>query len=128
MRRGTVKKMKTFLVGEHRLKIQWIARTISDFERLDCDLETEISNEEKRARIFDPNSVAYPLSAQAAKHRRYNIRRSIDELRNKLEDAKAALAQAMDELNKIELLEGRRQETSGQSPNKDFPMQPLQVK
>ena len=109
MRRGTIKQKRRFLVEERRLKVTRIERMIADFERLDVDLQNEIATEQKRVRIHDRTNFAYPLFAKAANQRSENIKRSVDELRSKLEDAKAALAEAVDDLNKLEMLEERRQ-------------------
>jgi flagellar export protein FliJ len=103
-----MKGKKRFLVEEKRLKVTHIERMIADFERMDVDLQNEITTEQKRVRIHDPTNFAYPLFAKATNQRSENLKRSIDELKSKLEDAKAALAAAVDELNKLEMLEERR--------------------
>ena len=109
MRRGTIKEIRKFQVEDNRLKVARIERMIADFERMDVDLQNEIATEQKRARIHDPTNFAYPLFAKAANQRRENLKRSVDELKSRLEDAKKALAEAVVELKKIELLEERRQ-------------------
>ena len=108
MRRGTMKEKSKFLVEERRLKVTRIERMIADFERMDVDLQNEITTEQKRVRIHDQTNFAYPLFAKSANRRSENLKRSVDELKSKLEDAKAALAEAVDELNKLEMLEERR--------------------
>jgi flagellar export protein FliJ len=52
---------------------------------------------------------AYPTYAKAAMGRRDNIKRSADELKVQLEDARMALAEAFEELKKVELLDERDQ-------------------
>jgi len=52
---------------------------------------------------------AYPTYAKAAIQRRENLTRSADELKGQLEEAKAALAEAFEELKKVELLDERDQ-------------------
>ena len=118
MRRGTIKEKRRFLVEERRLKVTRIERMIADFERLDVDLQKEIATEQKRVRIHDPTNFAYPLFAKAANQRSENLKRSVDELKIKLEDAKAALTEAVDELNKLEMLEERRHMPELTSPNR----------
>ena len=108
MRRGTMKEKLRFLVDERRLKVTRIERMIADFEQMDVDLQNEISTEQKRVRIHDQTNFAYPLFAKSANKRSENLKRSVDELERKLEDAKVALAEAVDELNKLEMLEERR--------------------
>jgi flagellar FliJ protein len=57
----------------------------------------------------DPGHFAYPTYAKAAMQRRENLKRSADELKIQLEDAKAALGEAFDEMKKVELLDERDQ-------------------
>ena len=108
MRRGTMKEKLRFLVDERRLKVTRIERMIADFEQMDVDLQNEISTEQKRVRIHDQTNFAYPLFAKAANRRSENLKRSVDELKSKLQDAKDALGKAVDELNKIEMIEEHR--------------------
>ena len=61
------------------------------------------------ANIHDPGHFAYPTYAKAAIQRRENLKRSADELRTQLDDAKAALGEAFEELKKVELLDERDQ-------------------
>ena len=53
---------------------------------------------------------AYPTYAKAAAQRRDNLRESADNLRGQLEAAQDELAEAVEELKKVELLEERDQE------------------
>lgn len=48
-----------------------------------------------------PDPFAYPTYAKAAIARRKNLKRSADELRIQLEDAKSALGEAFDDFNKV---------------------------
>jgi len=73
------------------------------------DLEQEIKTEQDRANIHDPSHFAYPTYAKAAIQRRENLKHSADELRVQLNDAKEALAEAFEELKKVELLDERDQ-------------------
>jgi flagellar export protein FliJ len=73
------------------------------------DLEREIKTEQDRAGIQDPAHFAYPTYAKAAMARRENLKRSADELRVQLDDAKSALGEAFDEMKKVELLDERDQ-------------------
>lgn len=82
---------------------------IADFQRMTNDLEREIQIEQERAGISDPSHFAYPTYAKAAIQRRENLARSADELRVQLEDAKGQLADAFEELKKVELLDERDQ-------------------
>ena len=68
-----------------------------------------VAHEQERAGINDPTHFAYPTYAKAAIQRRENLTRSADELRVQLEDAKAVLGEAFEELKKVELLDERDQ-------------------
>ena len=82
---------------------------ISEFERISSDLEREIKTEQDRSGIHDPGHFAYPTYAKAAIQRRDNLKRSANDLKIQLEDAKAALNEAFEELKKVELLDEREQ-------------------
>ena len=101
--------MKKFQVDEKRRKVAQIETMIAEFDRMAADLEREIRVEQDRAGIHDPAHFAYPTYAKAAIVRRENLKRSADELRTQLEDAKLALDDALDELKKVELLDERDQ-------------------
>jgi len=107
--RDTLIRLKKFQVDEKRRKVAQIETMIAEFERMAADLEREIRQEQERAGIHDPAHFAYPTYAKAAIARRENLKRSADELRVQLEDAKLALADAFDDLKKVELLDERDQ-------------------
>jgi flagellar export protein FliJ len=75
-----------------------------------AELDREIKVEQDRAGIHDPAHFAYPTYAKAAMTRRENLKRSTDELRTQLDDAKAALGEAFEELKKVEMLDERDQQ------------------
>ncbi len=107
--RDTLIRLKKFQVDEKRRRVAQIESMIADFQRMSVDLDREIQNEETRAGISDPAHFAYPTYAKAAIQRRENLTRSADELRGQLEEAKAALGEAFEELKKVELLDERDQ-------------------
>ena len=107
--RETLIRLKKFQVDEKRRKVMQIEGMIAEFERMATDLEREIKVEQDRAGIHDPTHFAYPTYAKAAIQRRENLTRSADELRGQLEEAKAALGEAFEELKKVELLDERDQ-------------------
>jgi flagellar export protein FliJ len=82
---------------------------ISEFERISSDLERDIKIEQDRSGIHDPGHFAYPTYAKAAIQRRDNLKRSALDLKVQLEDAKAALGEAFEEMKKVELLDERNQ-------------------
>jgi flagellar protein FliJ len=107
--RETLIRLKKFQVDEKRRKVAQIETMIAEFDRMAADLEREIRVEQDRAGIHDPAHFAYPTYAKAAISRRENLKRSADELRTQLEDAKLALDDALVELKKVELLDERDQ-------------------
>jgi flagellar export protein FliJ len=107
--RETLIRLKKFQVDEKRRKVAQIDGMIAEFERIAAELEREIRSEQERAGIHDPAHFAYPTYAKAAMQRRENLKRSADELKAQLEDAKVALAEAFEEMKKVELLDERDQ-------------------
>ena len=83
--RETLIRLKKFQVDEKRRRVTQIETMIADFQRMSTDLEREITTEQERAGINDPSHFAYPTYA------------------------KAALAEAFEELKKVELLDERDQ-------------------
>jgi flagellar protein FliJ len=107
--RETLIRLKKFQVDEKRRKVAQIEGMIAEFDRMAADLDREILAEQDRAGIHDPTHFAYPTYAKAAINRRDNLKRSADELKGQLDDARAALGEAFEELKKIELLDERDQ-------------------
>jgi len=107
--RETLIRLKRFQVDEKRRKVAQIEIMIAEFERIAGDLEREIKSEQDRAGIHDPAHFAYPTYAKAAMQRRENLQHSAADLKLQLEDAKGALAEAFEEMKKVELLDERDQ-------------------
>ncbi len=107
--RDTLIRLKKFQVDERSRKVAQIESMIAEFERMAADLDREIKSEQERAGIHDPAHFAYPTYAKAAMTRKENLKRSADELKVQLDDAKAILGEAFEELKKVELLDERDQ-------------------
>ena len=107
--RETLIRLKKFHVDERRRKVAQIEGMIAEFERMAGDLDREIKSEQDRAGIHDPGHFAYPTYAKAAMQRRENLQRSADDLKVQLDAATNALAEAFEEMKKIELLDERDQ-------------------
>lgn len=105
--RETLIRLKRFQVDEKRRQVAQIETMIAEFERMNTELEREIVTEQSRAGISDPGHFAYPTYAKAATQRRDNLLRSISDLKVQLEGARAHLADAFEELKKVEILEER---------------------
>ena len=107
--RETLIRLRKFQVDEKRRKVAQIEGMVAEFERMATDLDREIQAEQDRAGIHDPAHFAYPTYAKAAMQRRENLKRSADELKVQLDEAKAALGEAFEDLKKVELLDERDQ-------------------
>ncbi|MFL6796217.1 MAG: flagellar export protein FliJ [Xanthobacteraceae bacterium] len=107
--RETLIRLRKFQVEEKRRKLAQIEGMIAEFERIAAELEREIRAEQDRAGIHDPTHFAYPTYAKAAMQRRENLKRSADELKVQLEEAKLAVTEAVEEMKKVELLDERDQ-------------------
>jgi len=105
--RETLIRLKKFQVDEKRRKVAQIEAMIAEFDRIATELDREIKLEQDRAGIHDPAHFAYPTYAKAAIARRGNLKRSADELKVQLDDAKAMLGEAFEELKKVEMLDER---------------------
>ena len=100
-------RLKRFQVEERRRRVQQIEFMIADFHRMATDLDREIASEESRSGISDTSHFAYPTYARAAGVRRDNLKRSAEELRSQMADARAHLEIAIEDLKKAESLDGR---------------------
>ncbi|GJE01819.1 flagellar export protein FliJ [Methylobacterium isbiliense] len=105
--RETLIRLRRFQVDEKRRRVTQIETMIADFARMAAELDREIAQEEQRAGISDPAHFAYPTYARAAAQRRDNIRRSASDLDAQLAEAKGHLADAFEELKKVEILDDR---------------------
>ncbi|MGI9484113.1 MAG: flagellar export protein FliJ [Hyphomicrobiales bacterium] len=81
-----------------------IEMMIADFMQKETELQQQIQMEEERAGVSDPVHFNYPTTAKAIRDRRDNLLRSIDELKQKLGEAREALEEQQSELRKLELL------------------------
>lgn len=105
--RDSLVRFKRFQVEEKRRRVAQIETMINEFARMAADLDREIAVEEQRAGISDLTHFAYPTYARAARGRRDNLLRSGSELRGQLDEAKASLDEALAELGKVQILDGR---------------------
>ncbi|WP_372425136.1 flagellar export protein FliJ [Salinarimonas chemoclinalis] len=105
--RETLIRLKRFQLDEKRRKVAQIEAMMADFERMAVELDREIAAEELKAGISDTAHFAYPTYAKAAAQRRDNLRSSADDLKVQLDDAQAQLAEAFEDLKKVEILDDR---------------------
>jgi flagellar FliJ protein len=107
--RDTLMRLKRFQVDEKRRRVAQIESTIAEFDRMAGDLDREIAHEEQRANITDKTHFAYPTYARAAMQRRDKLKRSADDLKGQLADARLELEEAFEEMKKFEILDDREQ-------------------
>ncbi|MFN3743414.1 MAG: flagellar export protein FliJ [Hyphomicrobiaceae bacterium] len=91
-------KLKRFEAEEKRRKVADIEAMITEFEQMAADLDHQIASEEERTGIRNEAHFAYSTFARAAAQRRNNLRASIADLREKLEQAVAVRDEALAEL------------------------------
>jgi flagellar FliJ protein len=94
-------KSRKSLIQLRRFEVDERRQTVSDIENMIGEVEQE------RAGVSDVNHFAYPTFAKAAIQRRDNLKNSIQELEVKLGEARDQLAEAFEELKKVELIEER---------------------
>lgn len=99
--------LRRFEVDERRQMVADIETMMEDFQQMGIDLERQIQVEQEKAGVSDVNHFAYPTFAKAAIARRDNLKTSCSDLEVKLEEARGQLAEAFEELKKIELIEER---------------------
>ncbi len=100
-------RLKKFQVDEKRRQVAQIEMMVADFERMASDLDQQIDIEHQKTGISDVAHFAYSTFAKAALARRDNLLASANDMREKLEGAQDGLAEAVEDLKKIELLDQR---------------------
>ena len=105
--RDALSRLKRFDVEEKQRKVAEVESLIGDFSQMANDLDRQIAIEQERAGVSDTNHYAYPTFAKAAIQRRDNLLASAADLEAKLASARDTLAEAVEELKRIELLEER---------------------
>lgn len=116
--RDTLIRLRRFELDEKRQKVTDIEMMIADFEQMTRDLDRQVEDEQARAGVSDINHFAYPTFAKAAIQRRDNLATSIQELQAKLDAAREELAEAFEEVKKVELIEERDQERNRMNRNR----------
>lgn len=107
--RESLIRLKRFQVDEKRTEVADIESMIADFHKMASDLDLQIKAEQEKTGIEDVTHFAYSTFAKAATQRRDNLLASADELNERLEAARDQLAEAFEELKKVELMEEKEQ-------------------
>jgi hypothetical protein len=95
-------RMKRFQIDDRKRQVGQIETMIEEFGRMVSDLDIEIAAEHRRTGIEDEKHFAYSTFARAARQRRSNLQRSITDLGEQLEAARAQLDLAVAELEREE--------------------------
>src|SRR5215217_2495877 len=111
-------RLKKFNVDEKRRQVMQIEMMVADFERMASELDQQIEIEQTKTGISDIAHFAYSTFAKAAMARRDNLLASATDMRGKLESAQDQLAEALEDLKKVELLDQREHERERQEQNK----------
>jgi flagellar export protein FliJ len=111
-------RLKKFQVDEKRRQVAQIEAMIADFERMASELDQQIEIEQQKTGISDVAHFAYSTFAKAALTRRDNLLASAGDMKNTLESAQDALAEAVEDLKKVELLDQREQGREMEAENK----------
>jgi flagellar FliJ protein len=101
-------RLKRFRLAECQRRVAQLQLMIAEFDRRSSEVERDINFEHNRTKIHDPKHFAYSTFAKSLLERRENLKRSIQEFGVKLEDAKGEANEALDDLNKLELLQERK--------------------
>jgi len=105
--RDTLVRLKRFQADEKRRRVMQLQAMIAEFTRMANELNREITAEETKANISDPNHFAYPTYARAARGRRDNITTSLENFRLQLAEAEEQLKEANEEFAKAQSQEAR---------------------
>jgi flagellar export protein FliJ len=111
-------RLKKFQVDEKRRQVTQIEMMIADFERMASDLDQQIEIEHQKTGISDVAHFAYSTFAKAALTRRNNLLASANDMKDKLETAQDDLAEAIEDLKKVELLDQREQGREVEAENR----------
>ena len=107
-------RLKKFQVDEKRRQVAQIEMMINDFERMASELDQQIEIEHTKTGISDVAHFAYSTFAKAALTRRDNLLNSANDMKGKLEAAQDGLAEALEDLKKVELLDQREHQRETQ--------------
>src|SRR3569833_910279 len=100
-------RLKKFQVDEKRRQEAQIVMMVADFERMASVLDQQIEIELQKTGISDVAHFAFSTFAMASMARRDNLLASAADMRDQLEGAQDALAEAVEDLKKVELLAQR---------------------
>ena len=105
--KSTVLKLQRFKYEDHRRQVAEIESMIAEFQRKQDELDKQVQIEEQRTGVSDPNHFNYSLTAKSIRNRRDNLNKSIADLQQQCQEARARLEESTAELHKAEALYGK---------------------
>jgi flagellar protein FliJ len=103
--RDSALRLKRFDVAEKARKFADMEMMVRDFEVMIVDLERQVTVEEERTGVRDPQHFAYSTFAKSVSLRRENLVNSVADLKLKLDAARREHDEALDELQRLEAAE-----------------------
>lgn len=100
-------RLKKFNVDEKRQRVGQIEDMVAQFDQMAAELDQHIEIEHQKTGISDVAHFAYSTFAAASMVRRDNLIASSNDMKEKLETAQDELAEALEDLKKVELLDQR---------------------
>jgi len=105
--RESALKLKRFAADEKAQKVGDLEQMIGEFDQMAINLDRQIQAEEERTGIRDRTHFAYSTFARSATQRRENLMTSINELRERLENAVVERDDAVAELEQADIAQQR---------------------
>jgi flagellar protein FliJ len=102
--KDTMLRLQRFKFEEHRRQVSEIESMIAEFQRKQDELDQQVQIEEARSGVCDPSHFNYSLTAKSIRNRRDNLIKSIADLHQQCQEAKARLEESTSELHKAQAL------------------------
>jgi flagellar protein FliJ len=114
--KSTILKLQRFKYEDHRRQVAEIESMIAEFQRKQDELDKQVQIEEQRTGVSDPSHYNYSLTAKSIRTRRDNLNKSIADLQQQCQEARARLDESTAELHKAEALAAKL-EGGSESPD-----------
>ncbi|MCB1509412.1 MAG: flagellar export protein FliJ [Hyphomicrobiaceae bacterium] len=95
-------RLKRFEAEEKVQRVHDLKQMIGEFEIMATDLDKQIAAEEERTGVRDKSHFAYSTFARSAAQRRENLLASVQDLRDRLENAVVERDEALAELDQAD--------------------------
>lgn len=113
--RNHLAQLRRFELQEKIRKVNDLEYMVREFEHMASDLDRQVTAEEDRTGIRDPNHFSYSTFAKSARQRRDNLKTSVADLMAQLEAALQARQEAELELAKVDNAVAREEEARERS-------------